>query len=77
MNNLWRDIRYALRQLRKTKEIMEMFRALNRQGTTIVEVTHSYANAAYGTRTLELRDGWMTMDSKHPKLATVGSGGRS
>jgi putative ABC transport system ATP-binding protein len=61
----------------QAREIMEMFRTLNRQGTTIVQVTHSDANAAYGTRTLELRDGWMTMDSKHPELATAGSGGRS
>jgi putative ABC transport system ATP-binding protein len=61
----------------QAREIMEMFRTLNRQGTTIVQVTHSDANAAYGTRTLELRDGWMTMDSKHPELATSGSGGRS
>lgn len=38
-------------------EVMEMFRALNQQGTTVVQVTHSEANAAYGTRTLELRDG--------------------
>lgn len=56
-------------------QIMEMFRALHRQGTTIVQVTHSDTNAAYGTRTIELRDGWMTMDSKHSELSTAG--GRS
>ncbi len=44
-------------------EIMELFRTLNQQGTTIVQVTHSEVNAAYGNRILELRDGWMTADT--------------
>lgn len=48
-------------------EIMQLFRDLNRQGTTIVQVTHSEANAAYGTRILELRDGWLTHDSAQGK----------
>jgi putative ABC transport system ATP-binding protein len=47
----------------QAKEIMEMFRQLNEQGVTIVQVTHSEANAAYGTRTIELRDGWLTRDT--------------
>jgi putative ABC transport system ATP-binding protein len=42
------------------KEIMELFKRLNDEGTTIVQVTHSEANAAYGNRVIELRDGWMT-----------------
>ncbi|WP_035358882.1 ABC transporter ATP-binding protein [Edaphobacter aggregans] len=50
-------------QSKQAKEIMEMFRELNEQGTTIVQVTHSEANAAYGTRTIELRDGWIYSDS--------------
>jgi putative ABC transport system ATP-binding protein len=50
-------------QSKQAKEIMEMFRGLNEQGTTIVQVTHSEANAAYGTRTIELRDGWIYSDS--------------
>ena len=41
---------------------MELFRELNRQGTTIVQVTHSEENAHYGKRILELRDGWLTRD---------------
>ena len=45
-------------------EIMGMFRELNRQGTTVVQVTHSEANAAYGTRTLKMRDGWMTEEAQ-------------
>ncbi len=41
------------------EEIMQLFRELNRQGTTIVQVTHSEANAAYGNRIVRLRDGWI------------------
>jgi ABC-type lipoprotein export system ATPase subunit len=37
---------------------MELFRELNRAGTTIVQVTHSEENAAYGNRRIRLRDGW-------------------
>jgi putative ABC transport system ATP-binding protein len=40
------------------REIMELFRKLNRDdGVTIVQVTHSEANAAYGQRILRLADG--------------------
>ncbi|PTY04858.1 phosphonate ABC transporter ATP-binding protein [Opitutaceae bacterium EW11] len=39
------------------REIMELFKRLNSEGTTIVQVTHSEANAAYGHRILKLRDG--------------------
>jgi putative ABC transport system ATP-binding protein len=52
----------------QAKEIMELFRELNQQGTTIVQVTHSDANAAYGTRTLQLRDGWLVSDTASPTL---------
>jgi putative ABC transport system ATP-binding protein len=41
------------------EEIMRLFRELNRQGTTIVQVTHSESNAAYGNRIVRLRDGWL------------------
>ena len=41
------------------REIMELFRRLNEQGTTIVQVTHSDANAAFGHRIVKLRDGWV------------------
>ena len=50
-------------QSAQAKEIMEMFRELNEEGTTIVQVTHSEANAQYGTRIVELRDGWMYSDT--------------
>ena len=41
------------------KEIMELFKKLNNEGTTIVQVTHSEANAAYGHRIVKLQDGWI------------------
>jgi putative ABC transport system ATP-binding protein len=41
------------------REIMELFKKLNNEGTTIVQVTHSETNAAYGSRVIRLRDGWM------------------
>jgi putative ABC transport system ATP-binding protein len=41
------------------KEIMELFTELNRRGTTIVQVTHSETNAAYGNRIVQLGDGWV------------------
>ncbi len=50
------------------KEIMELFRELNQQGTTIVQVTHSEVNAGYGSRTIQLADGWMVGDTANPEL---------
>jgi putative ABC transport system ATP-binding protein len=41
------------------KEIMELFKQLNDEGTTIIQVTHSEQNAAYGNRIIQLQDGWM------------------
>lgn len=42
----------------QAKEIMEIFQQLNREdGVTIIQVTHSEENAAYGSRVIELRDG--------------------
>ena len=52
----------------QAQEIMELFRELNQQGTTIVQVTHSEANAAYGSRTIQLRDGWLKSDTANPEL---------
>src|ERR1700681_1689284 len=44
------------------KEIMELFRTLNEGGATIVQVTHSEVNASFGTRIIQLRDGWVAED---------------
>jgi ABC-type lipoprotein export system ATPase subunit len=41
------------------REIMELFKRLNDAGTTIVQVTHSEVNAAYGRRIIKLKDGWV------------------
>jgi ABC-type lipoprotein export system ATPase subunit len=41
------------------REIMELFRRLNEQGTTIIQVTHSEANAGFGKRVVKLKDGWI------------------
>jgi putative ABC transport system ATP-binding protein len=41
------------------KEIMDLFKKLNDEGTTIIQVTHSEANAAYGSKLINLFDGWM------------------
>jgi ABC-type lipoprotein export system ATPase subunit len=41
------------------KEIMDLFQKLNQEGTTIVQVTHSEANAACSQRVIHLADGWM------------------
>ncbi len=43
----------------QAKQIMELFQTLNRAGTTVVQVTHSEANAAYGHRVVQLADGWI------------------
>jgi len=43
----------------QAREVMELFARLNAEGTTIVQVTHSEANAAFGRRVVELRDGWI------------------
>lgn len=41
------------------EEIMTLFKRLNDEGMTIIQVTHSEKNAAYGNRIIQLRDGWM------------------
>ena len=44
------------------REIMELFTRLNQEGTTIIQVTHSETNAAYGSRVVRLRDGWLVTE---------------
>jgi ABC-type lipoprotein export system ATPase subunit len=41
------------------REIMRLFKKLNEEGTTIVQVTHSAENATYGSRIVRLADGMM------------------
>ncbi|MDP9050965.1 MAG: ATP-binding cassette domain-containing protein [Acidobacteriota bacterium] len=47
----------------QAKEIMQLFRRLNDEWATILQVTHAEANAAYGSRVIELRDGWLSRDT--------------
>ncbi|MFY0591861.1 ABC transporter ATP-binding protein [Roseivirga sp.] len=49
----------------QAEEIMELFQKLNEEGMTIIQVTHSKANAAYGKRTINLVDGGMDRDDRH------------
>ncbi len=44
------------------REIMRLFKKLNGEGMTIVQVTHSEENATYGNRIVRLRDGWIVND---------------
>lgn len=44
------------------KEIMDLFKRLNEEGATIIQVTHNEAWAAYGNRIVQLRDGWMVKE---------------
>jgi ABC-type lipoprotein export system ATPase subunit len=53
------------------REIMELFCRLNAEGTTIVQVTHSETNAAYGRRVVRLRDGWIV--GQETRSGTAGS----
>jgi putative ABC transport system ATP-binding protein len=46
----------------QAREIMELFRGLNREGTTIVQVTHSEENARYSNRIVQVKDGWVVRE---------------
>lgn len=39
------------------EEIMNIFKEMNKEGVTIIQVTHSEKNAGYGSRTVHLLDG--------------------
>jgi putative ABC transport system ATP-binding protein len=42
---------------RQGEEIMELFKTLNNDGVTIIQVTHSEKNASFGSRIIHLLDG--------------------
>ena len=48
-------------------EIMEIFTRLNKEGMTIIQVTHSEKNAEYGDRIIKLVDGAVESDVKTQK----------
>jgi putative ABC transport system ATP-binding protein len=60
---------------RQGREIMELFRELNADGTTIVQVTHNEDWAAYGDRVIELEDGWVVRDGPTPRGAASARAG--
>jgi ABC-type lipoprotein export system ATPase subunit len=54
------------------REIMELFKQLNRAGTTIIQVTHSEVNASYSDRIIQLKDGWLVGEVKPTQVAASG-----
>jgi ABC-type lipoprotein export system ATPase subunit len=45
----------------QAQQIMELFKELNQKdGVSIVQVTHSEVNAGYGNRIIRLKDGWVS-----------------
>lgn len=54
------------------REIMELFKQLNRAGTTIIQVTHSELNAGYSDRIIQLKDGWVVGEVKTQQAAVTG-----
>ena len=59
-----------------TAEIMHLMQDLNRQGITVVLITHENEVAAYAGRQIHFRDGRIESDSAHPDLKRA-SGARS
>ena len=55
-----------------TDEIMHLMQDLNRQGITVVVITHEDEVAAYASRQIHFRDGRIESDSAHPDLKRVG-----
>ena len=47
---------------KQSVEIMELFSALNKEGVTIIQATHSEENASYGSRIVNLLDGRIITD---------------
>jgi len=45
------------------EDIMELFKELNNEGMTIIQVTHSEKNAEYGTRIVNLLDGMVVKET--------------
>jgi putative ABC transport system ATP-binding protein len=49
-------------------EIMALFKKLNEEGMTIIQVTHSEKNAQYGSRIVRLEDGIVRSDTKSEQI---------
>lgn len=46
------------------KEVMDLLTELNKEGTTVVMVTHSQHDSSYASRTIDLFDGEIVTDVK-------------
>jgi putative ABC transport system ATP-binding protein len=55
----------------QAEEIMQLFKKLNDEGTTIIQVTHSEKNAQWGDRVVNLLDGWVV--GQEPEAARPGT----
>ena len=49
-----------------TNEVMQLFAALNREGITVVMVTHEQEVAAHAGRLLTFKDGHLQADTRTP-----------
>src|SRR5210317_304295 len=52
-------------------EIMKLFKKLNEEGMTIIQVTHSEKNAQYGSRIIRLEDGAVRSDTKAEQVEAL------
>ena len=57
-----------------TDEIMHLMQDLNRQGITIVVITHEAEVAGYAKRQIHFRDGKIETDTAHPDLKRASGG---
>ena len=55
----------------QSEQIMEMFKKLNDEGVTIIQVTHSEKMAAYGNRIINLKDGALVRDNPYEKNSSI------
>jgi len=54
----------------QSEEIMQLFQELNREGMTIIQVTHSEKNASYSERVIHLLDGYVKKEESGKALAS-------
>ncbi len=58
-----------------SRDIMRLFVELNREGRTVILITHEPDIAAYAQRVVRLRDGLIVADERSPAAAHVPEGG--
>ncbi len=56
---------------RTSYEIMALMQELNKNGKTIVFVTHEPDIASFSSRTITLRDGKVVKDTKNPEVRSA------